>query len=126
MALPSLHRVVTHDRGSIPAPRTPETPGGDELLPPESGTLEELFSHIVQIDVWTSDEKGWQENATFLLTTDDGRTVLRRFDEPDATELVTQLYNLPGFSPGLLLELLAGQNRRITSLWRRPSPAGLR
>ena len=109
---------------SAPAPRAPQ---GDSLrgLDPVPvvipwGNPDRLLADLVEVAVWTSADGSWQEHASFLLGTSDGRWHHVPFAEPAATTLIAALCALPGFDKDLLLDLLGQRTRRVLTLWTHP------
>ena len=117
--LPSPHAIAT-----APQPRTPLADSLRRLRPrpttPDHGDLARLVAELAQVAVWTARGGGWQEHASFLLATTDGRWHIVAFNEPGATELVTRLRTLPEFDTDLLLDVIGCHSRRIVTLWRSP------
>jgi hypothetical protein len=117
--------------GVAPAPRAPHAPlnavlgralrrRGRDTTVTEVTEFGELFADLAEVAVWTSGDGAWQEHATFLLRSVDGRWRGVGFSEPAAAPLVRWLRELPGFDADLLLELLGQHERRIVTVWRRP------
>jgi hypothetical protein len=96
-------------RRFVPAPRVTCQPD-----------LDALCAMVSQVAVWTSRSGTWQENATFLLTTQDGNRHLVAFGDAFAGELIARLRELPGFATDRLLELISSNTEQITVIWRRP------
>ncbi|HEY1969344.1 MAG TPA: hypothetical protein VGH89_15440 [Pseudonocardia sp.] len=111
----------------VPPPRAPLFDSLRRLVPRSpSGDLTELdrlFDNLVEVAVWTSRDGGWQEHASFLLATADGRWHAIGFGDPIATELTQRLRSLPGCDTDLLLDLIGERTRRIVTLWRHPTLA---
>jgi len=85
---------------------------------PEHLNTSQLFAELTEVAAWTSSEGAWQEHATFLLRTGDGRWHDIGFSDPAATELVDWLLQRPGFDVRLLRDLISEPNRRIVTLWQ--------
>ena len=116
-----------------PLPPKPRTPLRDSLrrlaqrpaVPPgiTDSDLRQLFASVAdltEVAVWTACGGDWQEHASFLLGTGDGRWHVIRFSEPATTRLVAQLRSLPDFDTDVLLDLIGQRTRQVTTIWRRP------
>jgi hypothetical protein len=117
----------TTEAALVPPPRAPLFDSLRRLVPcPPSDDrtdLDRLFDNLVEVAVWTSRDGGWQEHASFLLATADGRWHAIGFGDPQATELTRRLRSLPGCDTDLLLDLIGERTRRIVTLWRHPTLA---
>jgi hypothetical protein len=86
--------------------------------------LSEFPTNLAEVAVWTNMAGAWQEHATFLVHSTDGRWHAIGFSEPAATELVERLAELPGFDNDLLRDSIAERSQRVVTLWRAPSVEG--
>ncbi|WP_028933383.1 hypothetical protein [Pseudonocardia spinosispora] len=111
----------------VPKPRSPLCDSLRRLLPKADTSpnahLERVCQDLVEVAAWTSQDGCWQEHASFLLCTSDGRWHEVGFSEPAACGLITRLRELPGFDADLLLDLIGSQSARLSVLWKKPSPA---
>jgi hypothetical protein len=116
-ALPPKPRTPLRDSLRRLAPRPAVPPGISD------GDLRELFAglaDLTEVAVWTACGGDWQEHASFLLGTADGRWQVIGFSEPAATTLVARLRMLPEFDTDVLLDLLGQRTRQVTTIWRKP------
>ena len=116
--------------GTPPAP-APRAPLGDSVrgLDPVPVVIpfadpDRLLADLVEVAVWTSADGSWQEHASFLLGTTDGRWRHVPFADPTASGLIAAVCALPGFDSDLLLDLLSQRTRRVLTLWRLPGHPG--
>jgi hypothetical protein len=86
------------------------------------GELRRVLSDLVEVAVWTSPDGCWQEHATFLLGTADGRWHEMGFTDPQASVLLRHLESLPGYRPDRLFDVLGPGVDRVQALWHRPQP----
>jgi hypothetical protein len=133
MNTPRSHSIQLDRVRHAPLPPKPRTPVRDSLrrlaqrpavLPGLTySDLRQLFASVpelTEVAVWTACGGDWQEHASFLLGTGDGRWQVIRFSEPATTRLVAQLRSLPDFDTDLLLDLIGQRTRQVTTIWRRP------
>jgi hypothetical protein len=107
----------------IPRPRTPLSDSLRRLLPGSGARpcldLNQVIPDLVEVAVWTSRDGCWQEHASFLLGTSDGRWHMLGFSEPAVSELISRLRELPGFDTDLLLDLIGSRTERLVPLWQK-------
>ncbi len=123
---PNDHSSELNAPPAVPTPRTAMADSLRQLLPvditPVPGDLAGLLGDLVEVAVWTAEGGSWQEHASFLLGTRDGRWHIIGFTDPTTAELVTGLRALPGFDTDRLLDLIGKHTHRVHTLWRHPTP----
>jgi len=117
--------VVVDVAGLVPRQRGPLSNVLRRFLPSldSSGEvdLDVVCADLVEVAVWTSQDGGWQEHASFLLGTSEGRWHVIGFSEPVVSELIPRLQELPGFDSRLLLDLIGSRTEMVTVVWKKPA-----